>query len=76
MSDKQKTAFESMNKYYYYGGTLLIYILEVIGAAFIRDLGVIFSFGAAISGSAVQFILPGYFYLHAEYKFGTITDRR
>ena len=45
-------AYKSMNNYYYYGGTLFVYAIAVIGASFIKDLGSIFAFGAAISGSS------------------------
>ncbi|CDW86964.1 UNKNOWN [Stylonychia lemnae] len=68
-------AIMNMKKKYQYGGTILIYILEIIGAMFIKDLGIIFSIGAAISGSATQFIIPGYFYVFSDYKFGTQLGR-
>ena len=58
-----------MNKYYYYGGTLLIYFLPMGIAMLVTDVGVVFQFGAALSGSSLQFIWPGYFYIHAERKY-------
>jgi len=64
-----------MKRKYYYAGTILIYALEIIGAMFIKDLGIIFSLGAAVSGSTTQFIIPGYFYVFADYKFGTELGR-
>ena len=60
---------QQMNKYYYYGGTILIYFLPMAIAMLVTDVGVVFQFGAALSGSSLQFIWPGYFYLHAERKF-------
>ena len=64
-----------MNINYYYGGTILIYIIEIALAIFIEDIGVVFQFGAAISGTSVQFIWPGYFYLHAERVYSNPGDR-
>ena len=60
-----------MKKSYYYGGTIFVYALEVLLAIFINDVGVVFQFGAALAGSSVQFIWPGYFFLHAERKYGS-----
>ncbi len=48
-----RMAYKSMKNSYYYGGTFLIYLVAVIGASTIKDLGSIFSFGAAISGSTL-----------------------
>jgi amino acid permease len=50
----------------YYSGTVLIYLFSVLLAVAIRDVGVVFSIGAAIAGSSAQFIWPGYFYLKSE----------
>jgi hypothetical protein len=63
-----------MNKTYYYLATIAIYIFEIILATVVKDLGIVFQFAAAISGSSIQFIWPGYFFLHAERKFGTQSD--
>jgi hypothetical protein len=63
-----------MNTWYYYGATLIIYILEVLLAIYISDVGIVFQISAAISGSSVQFIWPGYFFLHSEKKYGTKSD--
>lgn len=76
MEEKQKTAYLTMNKLLFYGGTLLIYGGEVLAASLIKDLGVVFTIGAAVAGSSCQFIFPGYFYLHAELKFGAKINRR
>lgn len=67
-------AYHSMNKVYYYGGTMIVYAIEIVLAILVNDVGVIFQFGAALAGSSVQFIWPGYFFLHSERKFGTVHD--
>lgn len=65
-----------MNRFYYIGGTIFVYLLEILLAVFILDVGVVFQFGAALSGSSVQFIWPGYFYLHASKKYGDEETRK
>eukprot|EP00347_Sterkiella_histriomuscorum_P010970 403374242 len=70
-----KVSYYDMNTYYYHFGTLIIFILQVIGAAFIKDIGIIFQIGAAIAGSSCQFIIPGLFYILAETKFGAKAQR-
>ena len=72
--ENQMMAYHSMNRKYYIGGTVFIYILEMLLAIFVTDLGLVFQFGAALAGSSVQFIWPGYFFLHAERKYGTTVD--
>lgn len=62
---------QEMNRYYYYGGTLLIYFIQMGIAMLVTDVGVVFQFGAALSGSSLQFIWPGFFYLHAERKYNS-----
>ena len=63
-----------MKKTYYFGATITIYCLEILLATLVKDLGIVFQFAAAISGSSIQFIWPGYFFLHSERKFGTQND--
>ncbi len=58
-----------MNKYLYYGGTLAIYEIAVIGGVFINDLGLVFTIAAALSGSVLCFIMPGFFYIYSEKRF-------
>ena len=58
-----------MNTCYYYVFTSLIYVVAVIGAIFIDDLGIVFTVSASVTGSCLQFLFPGYFYLHAESLF-------
>ncbi len=64
-------AYYSMNEYYNKVATILIYFIEMIVAIAVTDIGIIFQFGAALSGSSAQFIWPGYFFIHAEYKYGS-----
>lgn len=66
-SEKPK---EDMRPIVYYGGTLFIYLSSVAFALLVRDVGIVFSIGAAIAGSSAQFIWPGYFYLAAEIRKG------
>jgi len=42
-----------MNKTYYYSATIAIYIFEIILATVVKDLGIVFQFAAAISGSSI-----------------------
>jgi amino acid permease len=50
--------------------TLGMYILSIIGAIFIDEVGVIFEFVGAISSSTISFIIPGYFYIATEKLYG------
>lgn len=61
--------FRTMKPLYYYGGTLVLYGIGVVGSIFIPDIGMLFGFVGAIVSSTLTFILPGGFYLMAEKKF-------
>lgn len=50
---EQLMAYHNMNRVYYYGGTLIVYIIPLILAIIVTDVGIIFQFGAALSGSSV-----------------------
>jgi hypothetical protein len=65
-----------MNRFYYIGGTIIVYLIEIILAIIVSDVGVIFQFGAALAGSSVQFIWPGWFFLHAEKKYGDEEEKK
>ena len=67
-------AYHSMNQTYNWVSTVIVYLIEMVVAVAVTDIGIIFQFGAALSGSSAQFIWPGYFFLHAEYKYGSRLD--
>lgn len=64
-----------MNKWLYYGGTLLIYYLSVVGAMVFNDIGILFEFIGAVSASTFTFMYPGIAYLLAEKRFGSESTR-
>jgi amino acid permease len=59
-----------MKNSYYYIATTLIYVLSIIGAIFVDEVGVIFEFVGAISSSSISFIIPGYFFIATEKIYG------
>ena len=67
-------AYHNMNQTYNKVATVVIYIIEMLVAIAVTDIGIIFQFGAALAGSSAQFIWPGYFFIHAEYKYGSRSD--
>ena len=71
----KKQIYLTMNKFYYYGGTLILYILSVVGAVIIKDLGLIFTIFAAFSGSGVSFVFPGFFYVFSEKYYAPLEGR-
>jgi hypothetical protein len=70
ISHNDVMTFKTMKPLYYYGGTLGLYGVGVVGSMFIPDIGMLFGFVGAIVSSTLTFILPGGFYLIAERKFG------
>lgn len=50
---KEEVAYLSMNKTYYYVATIAIYSFEILLATLVKDLGIVFQFAAAISGSSI-----------------------
>lgn len=65
-----------MKPVYYYGGTLLIYVVEMIGGIFISDIGVLFELSGAFASTALTFFYPALFYLISERKFATMTEKK
>jgi hypothetical protein len=49
--------------------------MQMLGAIYILDIGLIFEFVSAISVSALAFILPGSFWLISMRKYGSAIDR-
>ena len=60
-----------MKGLYYFGGTFSLYILEVLLALVIDDIGILFEFVSAFSVCALTFILPGVLYIIADNNYGS-----
>ena len=58
--------FRGMDDRLYYGGTIIIYVLEVIGGIFINDLGSVFGYIGAFSMTYVSFALPSVMFILAD----------
>ena len=72
---ESKQIYFSMNKIYYYTFTIVIYVIAIVGAIFIDDLGIVFTVSASVTGACVQYLFPSYFYLHAESLFAEPEER-
>ena len=60
-----------MPKFSYMSTTILLYIIEIIAALLIDDIGLIFEWLSAFAISCIAFIWPGVFYLLAERKYSS-----
>ena len=56
-------AYQKMNPYIYYTITIVLYLLVIVGAAFVKDLASLFDYLAALSISGIQFFVPGLCYI-------------
>jgi hypothetical protein len=63
--ENQQLAYKDMSASQYYGLTLLMYGLIILGACFIDNLGVILGFVASLSISGISFFFPSVFYHYA-----------
>jgi len=59
----------------YFTATCILYSLQMLGAIYILDIGLIFEFVSAISVSALAFIFPGAFWLISMRKYGSNIDK-
>ena len=53
----------------YLSSTLLLLILLMLGAIFIKDIGTIFEWLSAVTVSCLAFLFPGYFCIKAANQF-------
>ena len=58
----------------YFIATTTLYVLEIIGAIIVLDIGLIFEFISAIAMSTLCFILPGVLFLMAERRWFSATQ--
>jgi hypothetical protein len=72
MQDMKKSEVYKLTKSHYAEYlvfTLIVYGVEMLGGMFIENVDVVFSFAAAIAGSALAFIFPGSFYVVLSKKY-------
>lgn len=65
----QRMAYKDMSNVWYYGATLTMYGIAVLGAIGIENVATIFDFVSAISVSAIAFFIPSIFYFKVQSKF-------
>lgn len=72
---KQETGgnegYKTMNNFYYYTSTLILFVSEAILAVIIEDVTTVFDFVAAIAVSFIAFGFPAAFYLSAEKRYAS-----
>ena len=64
-------AYKEMANSTYLAVSIILFLLEVLGAALIDDIGLIFEFVSAVSISCLSFIFPGALYILSERKYAS-----
>ena len=64
-AETNRLAYKEMKLKYYLAGTLLFYLVIIVGAIIIQSVSIIFDFASAFAITATAFIFPGMFYLKA-----------
>ncbi len=64
-------AYKEMATSTYLAVSIILFLFEVLGAALIDDIGLIFEFVSAVSISCLSFIFPGGLYILSERKFAS-----
>jgi len=73
---KNTMAYKQMEPLYYYGITLTIYVLIILGSIYIEDVEILFEAVGAVGGATISFIFPGWFYLLMEKKHASETHKK
>jgi hypothetical protein len=69
-------AYKEMPYHIYFIATTTLYIMQMIGAILIIDIGLIFEFVSAIAMSILCFIFPGVLFIQAERKWASIYQKQ
>jgi len=75
-SGRAPMAYKEMPYHIYCIATTSLYVLEIIGAILVTDIGLIFEFVSAIAMSTLCFILPGVLFLIAERKWFSASQQQ